>query len=147
MPSTRTTEGSCTPTLANVTGVCTGAVGVVGVVAGDERDVGVQLAGAEAGQQVQQAVRLLGGQHGDARQLLGEPQVAVHREAVADLGAEGGQHLGVRQAEAVELELHPLEEQALVVVGVLVDLDDVGAVPVEPLGDGGHDPAGVRAGQ
>ena len=121
-------------------------LGVVGVVAHDEGDVGVQLAGAPAGQQVEQAVRLAGGQHADACDVLGQPQLALHPEAVADL-AEGRQHLGGFEREAVELELHPLEEQPVVVVGVLVDLDDVRAVPGEEFGDGGDDAAGVFAGQ
>jgi hypothetical protein len=122
-------------------------LGVVGVVARDEGDVGVQLAGAPAGQQVEQAVRLLAGQDGDAGQLLGEADLALHGEAVADLGPEARQHVVVGEREAVELELDALEEQPLVVVGVLVDLDDVRAVPVEPLGHCGDDPAGVGAGE
>ena len=53
-----------------------GDVGVVGVVADDEGDVDGQLAGAPAGEEVVQAVRLLRREERDPGRLVGEPQIA-----------------------------------------------------------------------
>ncbi len=117
----------------------------VGVVADDEREVGDELAGAVPGQQVEQAVLLLADQQRDPGEPLGEAQLHLHREGLADL-AEGVQDAVVGEVEAVELELDPLEEQPLVVVGVLVDLDDVGAVAGQELRHG-RDDARARPGR
>ena len=49
--------------------------------------------------------------------------------------------------EALQLPLHALEEDPLLGVGVLVGVDDVAVVPVEEVGDSGHQPLLVGAGE
>ena len=51
------------------------------------------------------------------------------------------------EGEAVELELDPLEEHAVDVVGVLLGVDDVAAVAPHEVGDRGDDAGAVGAGQ
>ena len=63
------------------------------------------------------------------------------------IGAKAGGDLVASEVEAVELELHPLEEDVLVGVGVLLGVDDVAVVPVEEAGHLGDDALLVRAGE
>ena len=121
-------------------------LGVVRVVRGDERDVGVQLARVPPREQVDQAVRRLGGEHGDPRPLVGEPELDVHVELRGD-GGERLEDAGPLEREALELELDPLEEHAVGAIGVLLGVDDVAAVAPHEVGDGRDDARSVRAGE
>ena len=49
--------------------------------------------------------------------------------------------------EVVERELDPLEEHVVSAVGVLLGVDDVAAVPVHEVGDGGHEARPIRTGE
>ena len=62
-----------------------------------------------------------------SRTLVGEAQRPAHRELL-DHRPDGGSDLVAGDGEAVELELDALEEGAVGVVGVLLEVDDVAAV-------------------
>ncbi len=104
-----------------------GHLGVVGMVADHHRNVDRQVATAATVKKVVEAVRLSRDEHRDARSLVGEAQRPTHREPL-QLGFGGGGDLVPRQRETVELELDPLEERTVGVVGVLLEIDDVAAV-------------------
>ena len=61
-------------------------------------------------------------------------------------GADGGSDLVTGDGEAVELELDALEEGAVGVVGVLLQVDDVAAVRRDERGHGGDDAVTVATG-
>ena len=116
---------------------------MVGVVAHDHAQLGRHLAGGEAGQQVGEAVRLAGGEDGDAGHVVAERDADVHAEVGGDRG-EGRGDLVAGQREAVEVELDPLEEDAGGGVGVLVGVEDVAAVGGDEVGDGRDEPRAGR---
>ena len=78
--------------------------------------------------------------------LVGEAEIGLHAEALGDR-FEGGLDLVPSEVEPVELELHALEEDVLVGVGVLLGVDDVAVVPVEEAGHFSDDALLVRAGE
>ncbi len=117
----------------------------VGVVADDRGDLAAELARPMPEQQVVEAMVVLRDEEGDA------PDLAVVREAVGH--TETLRHLrdAARQGHAIGVELprvepDSLEELPRVDVGVLIGVEDVGAVPVEQLREGRDDPALVAAG-
>ena len=119
-------------------------IGMIRMVVDDHGDLGGKLAGTPATEEVEQAMRLLRRQNADAGECVGELQVDRHRIARRDR-IEGLQDLVTIQAEAVELELDPLEEDLLHVVGVLLGVHDVSTVLGDEIRDGGDDPALVGA--
>ncbi len=117
---------------------------MVGVVADDHRHLDGELAGAPPVEEVVEAVRLLRGEDRDAGPLVGEAQAPAHAEALGD-GGERRADLLAGQVDAVELELDALEEGAVGVVRVLLEVDDVAAVLGHERGDGRDDAGPVRA--
>jgi len=63
-----------------------------------------------------------------------------------DLGQSGGEVL-VRDVEGVELPLDAHEKDAVLLVDVLVEVDDVPVVVVDEAGDGADEPGLVGAGR
>ena len=118
---------------------------MVRVVADQHRDVDRELALAPAVQQVVDAVRLAGGQQPDPGPVVGEAELPPHGEPLGHRG-EGGTDLVSGQVEAGELDLDPQEEGDVAVVGVLLQVDDVAAVPGHEGRDGRDDAGPVRAG-
>jgi hypothetical protein len=91
-------------------------------------------------------VTLLGDEHGHLRAHVGEAEAQPHGEAI-EQGLQPGPNLPAIQGEPLELELDPLEEHALLRIGVLLGMDDV---PV-PLGNKPRhrrdDPRLIRTGE
>src|SRR5258706_8410003 len=100
---------------------------MIDVVADNNRNVDVEFTCAPPVEEVVQAVRLLRRQEGDPLTLVGEPQAPGHLELVCDR-RERRRYRRPVEVEAVELELDSLEERAVGVVGVLLEIDDVAAV-------------------
>ena len=83
---------------------------------------------------------------GDARQVIGEVESPSHAEPLGDR-LERLTDLLAGDAEAGQLPLDALEEDALLGVGVLVGVDDVALVAVQEIGHRGHQALLVRAGE
>ncbi len=98
------------------------------VIRNDEGNLADQFAGAPAVQQVGHAMQILRAEEGDARPARARGQLPVHAE-LGGKGREGG--FESVEVEAVERPLHAHEEQAEVVVDVLVGVQDIGAALVE----------------
>ena len=77
--------------------------------------------------------------------LVGEAQRPAHREPLHHRCGGGGD-LVAGQREAVELELDALEERAVGVIGVLLEVDDVAAVGGDERRHGGDDAAAIGTG-
>ena len=114
------------------------------VVADDQRDLALELACAAAQQEVVHAVVVLADHHRQSLPAVrvGEPE--AHREALGDLGeaALQGHAVGAQlgQVDADALEELPRDE-----VRVLIGVEDIDAMPVEQLGEAGHQPFAVGA--
>jgi hypothetical protein len=83
-------------------------------------------------------VRQLRGEHRDSRHVVREPQRPLHAEPFADRRERFGDPVA-RHAEPVQLPLHSLEEDAFLLVRVLVGVDDVAVVAVQKVGHGGDE--------
>ena len=108
---------------------------VVGVVADDGDDLGRQLAGAPAGEQVGQAVRLRRGEDRDPRPVVGEAHLRVHAEALRRPARTRRRCVATSRSAPRQLELDPLEEDAGLAVGVLLGVHDVAAAVEDELRD------------
>ncbi len=84
-------------------------------------------------------------EEGNARLVVAEVQRPLHAEAQGDR-LERRPNLLAGDVEALQLPLDALQEDALLLVGVLVGVDDVAAVAEEEVGDGRHQPLLVAAG-
>jgi hypothetical protein len=116
---------------------------VVRMVAHDQRNLAAQLPGLVAQQQVVEAVVGPRGEDRHALDPVGVGDAPDHLHPFGQLG-DGpleGPAVGV---ELREVEVDALEEDTRGPVGVLIGLEDVGAVAVQQLGEGGHDAAPVR---
>ena len=118
---------------------------MVGMVADHHRDLDGEVAAALAMEQIVEAVRLPRDEHGDTGSFVGEAQRPAHLELLEHGRGDGGD-LVASEAEAVELELDALEERAVGVIGVLLEVDDVAAVRSDERREGGDDAAAIRAG-
>ena len=119
------------------------------MVADHDRDVDRELAPPRAREQVDEAVRLLRDEDADAVDARRRSARRTACRTARSARCERGLDLVASQVAAVELELDPLEEHAVGAVGVLLRVEDVAAVPVHEVGDGGDDPRagrGTRAG-
>ena len=116
----------------------------LGVIGDDQRDRAAKLAHLVACEKIVHAVTLRADEEGDLRTVIGEPQRPAHSEALGN-GSESRCDLLTRQREAVELPLDPLQECALLLVGVLVGVDDVPVVLVEERRDRRDEALLVRA--
>ena len=109
-------------------------------------NLGGELAALPGPEQLQQRVIVARHQDGDALARPRRGQAPLHREAAGHLGLEGLAQLLERQVDVPGLELEPGEVDAAVVAGgVLVEVDDVGAVAEQEGGDGGDDAGLVGA--
>ena len=122
-----------------------GEVGMVGMVADHHRDRDGEVAAALAMEQIVEAVRLPRDEHGDTGSFVGEAQRPAHLELLEHGRGDGGD-LVTSEAEAVELELDALEEGAVGVIGVLLEVDDVAALRSDERCERGDDAAAIRAG-
>ncbi len=102
-----------------------GGLGVVGMIADHQGDLGGELLHAPPRQQVVHAVRLLGHQQGHPPRLVRETEAPPHVEPFRQW-TERPAEFGARKIHAVQLELDPLQEEAFLLIGVLVGVDDVG---------------------
>ena len=114
------------------------------MVADHQRDLHRPLAGLEAAEHVEQTVRLLGDEDGDALDDIGEVQPPVHAERVGQL-FEGSGDLLALEPEARDLPLDAHEEDVLLQVDMLVEVEDVAAVLQQEAGDRVDDAALVGA--
>ncbi len=114
------------------------------VVADDEGQVGAEFAGLVAMEEVGEAVRVLRDEEGDVLELVGELDAPVHAELLGD-GLEGGAEGGLVEVGGVGRELHAHEEEAELVVLMLVGVENVGAALVEQRRDAGHQALLIRA--
>src|SRR5262249_11538302 len=119
---------------------------VVGMIADHERDVRSQLAAPPPVEKILDAVRLAGDEHREALALFREPDIRGHREAARDRCERLADRL-LLDREPTQLELDPLEEDALLEVRVLLRVHDVAAALGDQAGDGGDDPGLVRTRQ
>ena len=81
--------------------------------------------------------------HAWAMQRLGQPP--FHRVRLSD-GGEVFAEVGEGNVEVLGIELHAHEEEAGFLISVLVGMEDVAAVPVDEVGDGGDFALAVGAG-
>ena len=117
----------------------------LGVVAHDQRDGAGEFAGLVAVEQVHQAVQVAGHEdrhRGAGRRVLHPP---AHSEALGDGLELARQILAGSRSKSVQVPLDPHEEQPQVVVLVLIGVEDVGAVGVQKVRDGGDNPLPVGA--
>jgi len=82
----------------------------------------------------------------DTARLVREPQPPVHPELVGDR-CEGGCDLLAGEIQAVQFELHPLDEDQGLPVGVLIGVDDVSAVSHDEIRDRGDETLPIGAGE
>ena len=105
------------------------------MVGDHQGDLGVELAGLPAPEEVEQAVGVLRDEDGHATGSIGVADPPVH-PVLAGQRAEGGVELVAAQAEALALDLHPHEEPAARrVADVLVGVDDVPIMQRDEIGD------------
>jgi hypothetical protein len=104
------------------------------VVADDDRDVAPELARAMAIEQVDEAVLVAGDEDRRPRPVGRILDAIVHPESI-DERLKRGCKGGVADVESFEVELHPHEETALLVVAVLGGIEDVRAVLEEEARD------------
>jgi hypothetical protein len=114
------------------------------VVAHDQRDLAAELPGLVAQEQVVEAVVGARDEDRHAFHVIRPGEAPGHREARGDLGERALERQAVGE-QLGDVEVDALEEEARLRVGVLVGLEDVGAVPVKDLGQRGDDPAAVGA--
>ena len=107
------------------------------VVAYDAGDVHLPLAGIVPGQQVIEAVAHLAHENGHPRLLVAEIHARVHLVSLGESGVHGLLDSLSRDGETVQFPFNPHEEPLLDGVHVLVEIDDVSAVP-------GDEPRHVR---
>ena len=118
---------------------------VVGVVGDDGDDLGAELAAAPAPEQVGEAVVFARDHDRDPLALARLGEAVVHLEARRDLLARSAVELS-RSPLGNRVEDHPHEEAPLV-AGVLVGVDDVEAGLGEEAADRGDQPRPVGAGK
>jgi hypothetical protein len=116
----------------------------VRVVAHDHGDLACQLARPVAQQKVVEAVVVAGDEQGHALVLARIGQARPHREALSHLRDRPLETHAVR-VEILEIEADALKEPARHGIRVLIGVEDVGAMAVEDLCEGGHDPPLIRA--
>jgi hypothetical protein len=119
----------------------------VGVVGGDQGQVGVEGAATPAPEQVEHAVLVAGDQDRHPLALIRVRHAPPHVKGFGDVQPEGLLELATGQVHLGGRELHPHEEAAVLRVGgVLVRADDVGSMAKEKARDRGDDPRAVGAG-
>ena len=118
---------------------------VIGVVGDDADDLGAELAAAPAPEQVGEAVVLARDHDRDPLALARLGEAVLHLEAGGDLPLEALVEVGLPLVRN-GVEDHPHEEAALV-AGVLVGVDDVEPGLGEEATDRGDQPRPVGAGE
>ena len=116
---------------------------VVGDHAGDDER---EILGDLAGQEVVEAVFLLGAEQHDAARLVGVGDFPVHRELLGQRGEALGEFAG-REVEGLGPDLDTHEEAGELVFRVLASFRDPALVAGDECGHLGHDAAGVGAGE
>jgi hypothetical protein len=114
------------------------------VVADHGHHFPAQFAGALAQQQIVQAMIVLGDEHHDALAARLIEQAVLHLKAFGELTDRALQGYAIRH-QLGQIEAQPLKEQARDAVGVLVRIEDVGAMPVQHLRQRRDDAATIRA--
>jgi hypothetical protein len=121
------------------------------VIGYDDSDLTRQLAGSGAMQQVGDAVQIVGTEDGNAWAAASAMQLPVHLKLVGERGEFAGED-GETFMNGVALDriafqspLHTHEEEAQLVILMLVGVKDVGALRVEQAGDASHQAFPVRA--
>ena len=121
----------------------------VAMVGDDEGNVAAKLAGVPALQQVGHAVQVLGAEQGQARAAGAGGEAPVHVEfgGQFSVGAFEGRKIEGRGRGRAggQFPLHAHEEEAQLVVAMLVRMQDIGAVGVEHGGDARDEALAVGA--
>ena len=115
------------------------------VVADDERNLAIQFAGMVAVQQVGQTVVEFRDEDRQARFDRGQRQAPGHLVFLGDR-REGLIETVDAEFEAIQLPLHPHQEQAGHLVLMLIGVKDVGVVGIKKVGDGGDQALLIGAG-
>jgi hypothetical protein len=116
----------------------------VGVVADDQSELGGQLTGPLPQQQVEQAMVVLRNEDRGPRVVESIRDAPVHREAIRDLRNRRLQASAIG-VQLRHVELDALEELARYRIGVLIRVEDVGAVPIQDLGQRGDQAFAIGA--
>src|SRR5580700_545383 len=133
---------------------------VVGMIGDDQRDIAGEFAGPVTVEKIDEAVVVLRNQNDHARTMRGLRQAPLHLKLFGDgremFGEVGEVFIGevvlsdivLREIEVevfgIELDAH--QEESGFFVGVLVSMQDVAAVAVDEVGDGGDFAFGVGTG-
>ncbi len=128
--------------------VCDGLV--VGMIGNDQRNVADEFAAVMAIEKINEAVIVLRDENNHALLVRRQGEPPVHLEFVSDRGkmlAEVGEvPIGYVDVKISGIEFDPHEEQAGFFVGVFVGMEDVAAVAIDEIGNGGDFAFGVGAG-
>ena len=123
---------------------------IVGVVGNNQRDVTGKFAALVTIEQIDQAVIVLRDENDHARAMRGLRQAPIHLKLFGDgreVSREVGEiFIGEINVEVFGIELDAHQEEARFFVGVFVSMQDVAAVAVDKVGDGGDFALAVGAG-
>ena len=111
------------------------------VIAHDQGDHAVEFSGLMAVKEIGQTVQVPGYEDRYPRRLRHQAEAPAHLES-------GGQGLKLfakpKQVEGLQFPLHPHEKELGFGILMLIGVGDVGAVPVEQVGDARHQALAVR---
>jgi hypothetical protein len=123
---------------------------VVGMIGDDQRDFAGKLAAVMPVEEIDEAVVVLRDQDDHARAMRRLREPPLHLELFGDwremFGEFGEVFIREVDVEVFGIELDAHQEEPRFFVGVFVGMQDVSAVAVDKVGDGGDFAFGVRAG-